>query len=1212
LERYTSAVALICSSEGPNQRFGNSFVVSQGPGYDLALTCSHVIDDLGGDASLAARGTEASVVMRAREPVDLALIQLTAEADARILRAAPKVTVRQRVTVVGYLSHASGFVLRRLDATVCAATSLMARSSARATPAWEILIDGGEALEPGLSGSPVLNRVGEVVGVVLSRGASGSRGLMVDVPRLGDSWPELLARLGDDWGSHPDEQRGCLDSRRGAEVRTFFVGRNEELETLMRRMRSSYASSGSLAFVVGGPGTGKSALATELMAKAAESYPQLAISLARTDPLAGRHVSYGLFKTILERVLEWSASTSDGEALLDAMAEALANMGIQNLGPWPAFAGAQTRRLASRLQDIVSRDGLPSFRLDHLLDQSAILESYAAVLFAVSARVPILAVMEDIHWADESSILLLTHVAREIENSRIMIVCTLRREDLEENQLAREAYDRLRAIGAADLDLDLASLPITERKVQHAEFCHEFIAARYGQDIADRLSPSLAEVCGSSALFLTEILFDLENKGILERTADKWELTRETRLEDLPRRLEQLLRQRVSRLDGSLLEILRYGAVEGESFTAEVVARISSTTDAQVLALVSEKLMRVHRIVVHGGERRLANGSYLHSYQFDHALTRRFVYRYLLSDDERRQIHAEIARCLEEVWIDSTEYVLPQLATHFSLAGESRQAAEYALSAAKSLRRECAWSELTKFARMGLEAALSASQWVGPEKDKEIRELTYLSALGESEGGIRSEAIDHIQEGLRVLRPLLIDRDQHDLAEQGRLYLLEAKLQASLGVDSTPNELLTLAADCFEAVGDDEGLVQALSVQVYDTNVLADQEAAGEELARRIRCLEIAQRLNNLPLIVKAMGDLAVHHLNFRVPTENQLERAEALAAEARERAQTLSPSQRADAELVCSWVMHHRGRFGPALLRQREHVLHMAKLGRQSILEAEALTDIAHYQSLVVDGLNVAEQSLRIALKNRQSLGRHAVHDRESLAAFLFRRGRISEAVCLLQKSIPEEGGDRLARLKCQILWYKALLVGPHEAKGSGLTEPELFRLAGAGDVYGALAHLELGHDGLALELAKMAQRMADDSVARGVFHSYVDTHTVLGFVFERLGDEGRAEDEYQLAEAAWTDLSARTDVSNLVLYWQFRLLAARRLVAAGRFPSAHTALKEAADWLGRAGDWRSLEARLLLLRTEVSDPGSGESEEGLRRQVADLGVRYLIEMLP
>ena len=1199
-----ASIGLILSADLGNQRSGNSFVVGSWNGFDLAITCAHVVADLGGQTSLLCRGIPAEVVLEASEPLDIALLQVIAHAGAPPLSPARQVREGQRVSVVGYVAHASGFVARRLDATVESATVIAGRGSEPNVPAWELVLDGKETLEPGLSGSPVLNRAGEVVGVLQSRTGEGARGLMIDACRLTDVWPDLSNRIDESspWRSRAIQPANhMVDHSAGAGA---FVGRQGEVETLVSQMRSAHSSRGGVAFVTGRPGTGKSALIEHVMLEVLQAYPYVAQALARTDPLAGRHVSYGLFKTTLEQILEWSQTNGDGEAL-DAVAEALADLGIRDLASWPAFAGSQTRRLTSRLNEMTARDrGIPS-RVEALLSQGALLEAYTAVLLALSKRQPVLMTFEDIHWADESSMILLTHLARGIEDSRIFIICTLRREDLDENELAREAFDRLCKPGTTPIDLDLTQLSLAERRERQARFCSEYIASRYGQEIAQQIGPTLAEVSSGNALFLTEVLYDLEERGVIERGPSSWHLTRTAGVDDLPRRLEVLLRERVGRLDGSLLDIIQCGAVEGESFTAEVAARISGTTDSDVLSMVSDHLMRVHRLVMSGGQRRLGNGAHIHSFHFDHALTRKFVYEQTLTPQERRQIHSEVARCIAELWADSPDQVAPQVAVHFDLAHDLENAALYSLRAAQVLSREYAWSEVVQFARIGMKARETRLKSPVPISDKLYRELTYYYCLGESEGGVRSEQVDHIQAGLTALLPLLADRESYSTAEQGRSFLLEGKLRASRGVDNHADALLRRAADCFEEIGDEENLVASLSVQVYDTNLVAYSDAAAAELERRLRCLAIAERLDSLPLVVKSLGDLAVSYLNLPVGEPDQLAKAEELSLRGLALSRELGTPQTTDAELVQSWVMHHRGRYGRHLLGQREHVLNLARINRQSVLEAEALTDLGHYRALTVDGTDAAEAALRRALAFRLSLGRHAVHDRENLAAFLWRQGRLGEAIELLEQSLPEASASRLLRTKAQISWYRGLL--GHRAADLDLELPDLLAIAEAGDVYGALACLEVGASAAALELAERAAIVADDSVVRGVFHSYVDTHTVLADIFMRLGIDGRPEHHVARATKAWRDLGERTDVENLVMYWPFRLTVGRHLLHVGKLEEASAVLADAEQGLTRAGDWRRIEARLLLngpaLREYCELPGGYDMEGALE----SLGIPYL-----
>ena len=114
--------------------------------------------------------------------------------------------------------------------------------------------------------------------------------------------------------------------------------------------------------------------------------------------------------------------------------------------------------------------------------------------------------------------------------------------------------------------------------------------------------------------------------------------------------MEAVIEARLSRLDDELYEVLRVASVEGERFTAQVVAQVQGIPEREVLRLLSNELGMRHRLVRDAGEDRVAAaGRFLSGFQFAHALFQAYVYS-SLSPGERRLLHGEVGAALEALW----------------------------------------------------------------------------------------------------------------------------------------------------------------------------------------------------------------------------------------------------------------------------------------------------------------------------------------------------------------------------------------------------------------------------------------------------------------------------------------------------------------------------------------------------------------------------------
>ena len=141
----------------------------------------------------------------------------------------------------------------------------------------------------------------------------------------------------------------------------------------------------------------------------------------------------------------------------------------------------------------------------------------------------------------------------------------------------------------------------------------------------------------------------MQERGDLVRDEEgRWVEGQALDWETLPPRVEGVIEERIGRLEAELREILSVASVEGESFTAQVVARVQEIGERQLLRRLSRELEKRHRLVRERGEVKLGS-QFLSRYQFAHALFQQYLYNDL-GAGERRLLHGEIAKVLEELY----------------------------------------------------------------------------------------------------------------------------------------------------------------------------------------------------------------------------------------------------------------------------------------------------------------------------------------------------------------------------------------------------------------------------------------------------------------------------------------------------------------------------------------------------------------------------------
>jgi len=169
----------------------------------------------------------------------------------------------------------------------------------------------------------------------------------------------------------------------------------------------------------------------------------------------------------------------------------------------------------------------------------------------------------------------------------------------------------------------------------------------------------------------------------------------------LPARVEVAIAERIGRLPRELRGALAVASVEGEAFTAEVVAQVRGIGEAEMVDCLSDELARRHRLVVGQGTRTV-DSRRVSAYRFRHILYQRYLYD-RLDDAERAYLHRDVATALETLYGEQVEEVAVQLARHFEGAGILEKAVEYLQMAGTRAIRMSAGDEAFAHLSRGLE-----------------------------------------------------------------------------------------------------------------------------------------------------------------------------------------------------------------------------------------------------------------------------------------------------------------------------------------------------------------------------------------------------------------------------------------------------------------------------------------------------------------------------
>ena len=412
-----------------------------------------------------------------------------------------------------------------------------------------------------------------------------------------------------------------------------LVGRDAELATLASRLDAARSGTGGTTLIAGAGGIGKSRLVAAMADRAARQ--QWTTGIGRANPVE-TGVPYAIFSDALAPIVR-SLTPSSLAVLSRGDTASLASI-------CPAFSPTGTPVPAGDASDAKAR----------------LFWTFTQFLTQLAAQRPVLLVLENLHWADASSLELLHFVARQLATHRIAILCTYNDEARDTSAAFRATEQSLLALGTATLvriqPLDQAALHTLVRETFRADDAS-----------ARALSARLYTWTRGNAFFVEEILKALVSSGALHQHGGAWHGW-EAEPPDLPRSIRAALAARMDRLGASARALANMAAVIGTRTTHDVLSKVSGLPENDVLVSLDE--LRSNGVLSEsaqpGGEIR---------YDFTHPLMRDVLYAEL-GIARCRLLHASVAQSLESLYGLSADSHADELAYHYARAENRALAAK--------------------------------------------------------------------------------------------------------------------------------------------------------------------------------------------------------------------------------------------------------------------------------------------------------------------------------------------------------------------------------------------------------------------------------------------------------------------------------------------------------------------------------------------------------
>lgn len=713
-----------------------------------------------------------------------------------------------------------------------------------------------------------------------------------------------------------------------------LVGRAAEMKTLGDVWQQASQGSGQMVLVEGEPGIGKTRLVEEMLTQVFGSATVLRVKCPEmSDPLA-----YTLFAGPLRQALS--------EDILSRLND-----------PWLA----ELSRLLPEIQARYPSLAYPP-QLDLATERRRLFDAVGATLRTLTDPQPLILFLDDLQWADGTSLALLNHLADQMREVPILIIGTFRSNEvgmdhpLQQTQSVWQRRGRFTKLHLSPLTIEAV-----------AELLQE-LTTWAGDDPS--FGVLLNRETQGNPLFLVEMIASLRDEGRLPQSVGAWRRDFRAEQISIPARIQTIIQNRLRRLDDLSRQIVTSAAVLRDSFSFETLISINESSEPEILAGL-ERLLRSGLLVEQGGN----------TLTFSHDKIREVAYDNL-SHFRRRWLHQQAAESLEVAYQTRPEAVADQLAYHFERAGLKDKAWAYHTLAGHRAKSQYAHEAAVYHYQQAI--TLAPDRLTAAQMEQQIKLYEGLGEILQALGRYTEAEVVYVK-----MRTTAITAD--DTIAQVRAWNLLGLTQWWLGDYQTALESEKQAEEIALEAGEAARivLIKVLAIKAWAWVYLGEMEAA---LTEAEAAVSLGNPLDPPPVLelaesffVRGRVHLGLRHL---VQSAEDLQQALTYFHKAGQR------RKGSEVWAVLAAVVSHLAGYQQGLLIAQEALGEAREIGH---LQAEMLClQFIAIAELRLGQYQEAEATLRqvLALAETSEASYALPETYAQLAETCLRQGRIPEAV--------------------------------------------------------------------------------------------------------------------------------------------------------------------------------------------------------------------------
>ena len=486
---------------------------------------------------------------------------------------------------------------------------------------------------------------------------------------------------------------------------TNVVGREDELAAIGHEFERAQKGKARILVVSGEAGVGKTTLVDAFVSELEERGEPVRVGRGRcSERLAGTEA----YLPVLEALESLQRSEQLGS--LTRLVRALAPSWYAQLMP-PSENDSSAARLAAE-----TAGG----------SQERLKREIAALLEEAGRMQPIVLWFDDLHWADPSTTDLIGYLARRLDNTRLLIIATVRPSELAQS---RHPFLALKLdLVARGLCREITPTYLNEAAVERyiaLQFPDHAFPSGFARMIHDRTE--------GNPLFMADVLRDLRRRQIIVQQDGRWATTENVSAiaREMPESIRSLIQRKMDALEDADRRLLAAASVQGMDFDSAIAAAVVQSGEEEVESRL-DRLEREHALVRFVGELEAPDRTLTLHYRFAHHMYQNAFFESLRAT-RKAALGRAVAERLAARYGEQTER-LADIAVLFEVARDGVRAAEYWNRAAQAAGRLYAHDESARLAQRGL--SLLANEPDSPARaTAELGlQMTYALAIKTSKG----------------------------------------------------------------------------------------------------------------------------------------------------------------------------------------------------------------------------------------------------------------------------------------------------------------------------------------------------------------------------------------------------------------------------------------------------------------------------------------------